>query len=42
MIPVDIQRVHHFLTAGHAEMTNQVIYLWGLQSDLSCVASSMH
>ena len=42
MIPVDNQRVHHFSTAGLAEMMNQVIYPRRLQSGLSYVASSMH
>ena len=41
VIPVDIQRVHHFSTAGLAEMMNQVIYLWESQSGLSHVASSI-
>ena len=41
MIPVDIQRVHHFSTAGLAEMMNYV-NLWELQSFPSCVVSSAH
>ena len=41
VIPVDIQRVHHFSTAGLVEMMNRVIYLQELQSGPSCVAS-MH
>ena len=42
MIPFDIQSVHYFSTEGVAEIMNQVVYLWELQSDLSHVASSMH
>ena len=41
MIPVDTQRVHHFSTAGLAEMMNHV-YLQELQSSPSHVASSTH
>ena len=41
MIPVDTQGVHHFSTAGLGGMMNQV-YLQGLQSGPSSVASSMH
>ena len=41
MIPVVIQRVHHFSTVGLAEMMNHV-YLWELQSSPSHVASSTH
>ena len=41
MIPVDIQRVHHFSTARFGEMMNHV-YLQELQSGPSCVASSTH
>ena len=42
VIPVYIQRVHHFFKAGLAEMVNQVICLWKLQSGPSHVASSVH
>ena len=41
MVPVDIQRVHHFSAAGQAGMMNQV-YLWELQSGPYHVASSTH
>ena len=41
MIPVDTQRAHHFSTAGLRGIMNQV-YLQELQSDPSCVASSIH
>ena len=41
VIPVDIQRDHHFCTVGLAKRMNQVLYLWKLQSGLSCVASFM-
>ena len=35
MIPIDIQSVHHFYTVGLAEMMNQVVSHWGLQSGSS-------
>ena len=42
MIPVGNQSIHHFSTVGLAEMMNQVIYLWELQSGLLHVTSSTH
>ena len=42
MVPVDIQRVHDFSTVGLAEMMNQVVYLWELQSGPFHVASCRH
>ena len=41
VIPVDLQRVHHFSAAGHVGMMNHV-YLQELQSSPSHVASSTH
>ena len=40
MVPVDMQRVHHFSTARLGGMMNHV-YLWELQSGPSIVASSV-